>query len=108
MQWLEQVRCFDGQPLPPEIRSELEREYERLVIVEQQIRGIEKRQRDEVAAMEIAQMRKVAMLQMLNGMGERSSWVFVMEFIGWRQFSNRGVVGAAGGGLRQRRMPVVR
>jgi transposase len=97
MQWLEQVRCFDGQRLPPEIRSELEREYERLGIVEQQIRGIEKRQREEVAAMDTEQMRKVAILKMLNGIGERSSWVFVMEFFGWRQFSNRGEVGAAGG-----------
>ncbi len=97
LSWLEQVRCFDGQRLPPEISSELKREYARLGIVESQIRGIEKRQRDEVAAMDTDQMRKVAMLKMLNGIGERSSWVFVMEFFGWRQFSNRGEVGAAGG-----------
>ena len=97
VQWLEQVRCFDGQRLPAELRSELVREYGRLQIVEQQIKGIEKRQRDEVAAMDTDQMRKVAMLQVLNGIGERSSWVFVMEFFGWRQFSNRGEVGAAGG-----------
>ena len=97
LQWLEQVRCFDGQPIPAEIRSELEREYERLQLVEQQIKGIEKRQRDEVSAMETEQMRKVAMLMMLNGIGERSSWVFVMEFFGWRQFSNRSELGAAAG-----------
>ena len=97
VQWLEQVRCFDGQQLPAELCSELKREYGRLQVVEQQIRGIEKRQRDEVAAMESEQMRKVTMLKMLNGIGERSSWVFVMEFFGWRQFSNRGEVGAAGG-----------
>jgi transposase len=97
VQWLEQVRCFDGQQLPAELCSELEREYGRLQIVEQQIKGIEKRQRDEVAAMETEPMRKVAMLQMLNGIGERSSWVFIMEFFGWRQFSNRGEVGAASG-----------
>jgi len=83
--------------MPAEIRSELEREYERLQLVEQQIKGIEKRQRDEVSAMETEQMRKVAMLMMLNGIGERSSWVFVMEFFGWRQFSNRSELGAAAG-----------
>lgn len=97
LQWLEQVRCFDGQRLPVEIHSELKREYERLQLVEQQIRGLQKRQRDEVAAMETEQMRKVAKLMMLNGIGERSSWVFVMEFFGWRQFSNRAEVGAAAG-----------
>jgi transposase len=47
--------------------------------------------------MDTDQMRKVAVLKMLNGIGERSSWVFVMEFFGWRQFSNRGEVGAAAG-----------
>jgi transposase len=97
LQWFEQVRCFDGQRLPAEISSEIKREYGRLQVVEQQIRGIEKRQRDEVAAMETDQMRKVVTLKMLDGIGERSSWVFVMEFFGWRQFSNRGEVGAAGG-----------
>jgi transposase len=95
--WLLQVRCFDGQELPPEIRSEVAREYERLQIVEQQIKGIEKRQCDEVAAMATEPMRKVAQLVTLNGIGQRSSWVFVMEFFGWRQFSNRGEVGAASG-----------
>lgn len=97
MPWLEQVRCFDGQELPPEIRSELAREYERLQIVDQQIKSIEKRQCDEVAAMATDPMRKVAQLMMLNGIGQRSSWVFVMEFFGWRQFSKRGEVGAASG-----------
>ena len=96
-QWLEQVRCFDGQRMPIEIYTEIKREYERLHLVEDQIRGIEKRQRDEVAAMDSEQMRKVAMLMNLNGIGQRSSWVFVMEFFGWRQFANRGEVGAAGG-----------
>ena len=36
-------------------------------LVQEQIRGIEKRQSEQVAAMESDQMRKVAMLMMLNG-----------------------------------------
>ena len=97
LQWVKQVRCFDGQQLPPQILKEIEREYERLQIVEQQIKDIEKRQREEVAAMQTESMRKVAMLMMLNGIGQRSSWVFIMELFGWRQFSNRAEVGAAAG-----------
>ena len=42
-------------------------------------------------------MRKVVTLKMLDGIGERSSWVFVMEFFGWRQFQNRKEVGALAG-----------
>jgi len=97
LQWVEQVGCFDGQQLPAEIRSELSREYERLQMVEDQINGIKKRQREEVAALSTEPMRKVAQLMMLNGIGESSSWVFIMEMFGWRQFSNRGEVGAASG-----------
>ena len=97
LQWLEQVRCFDGQRLPAELASEISREYERLQLVEQQIKGIEKRQCEEVAAMESEQMRQVAILQTLNGIGQCSSWVFIMEHFGWRQFSNRGEVGASVG-----------
>jgi transposase len=97
LQWLEQVRCFDGQRLPAEIHSEIRREYKRLQLVEEQIRGIEKRQSEQVSAMESDQMRKVAILMMLNGIGQRSSWLFVMELFGWRQFSNRDEVGACSG-----------
>ena len=97
LDWLEQVRCFDGQRLPAELASEIRREYERLQLVEQQIKGIEKRQCEEVAAMESEQMRQVAILQTLNGIGQCSSWVFIMEHFGWRQFSNRGEVGASVG-----------
>jgi transposase len=97
LQWLEQVRCFDGQRLPAEIDSEIRREYKRLQIVEEQIRGIEKRQSEQVAALGSDQMRQVAILMMLNGIGLRSSWLFVMELFGWRQFSNRDEVGACSG-----------
>ncbi len=97
LQWLEQLRCFDGQRLPPEIHSEIRREYKRLQLVEEQIRGIEKRQSEQVAALGSDQMHKVATLMMLNGIGQRSSWVFVIELFGWRQFSNRDEVGACSG-----------
>ncbi len=97
LQWLEQLRCFDGQRLPPELSAELSREHERLQLVEDQIKLIEKRRREDVSAMETEPMRKVAKLMMLNGIGEHSSWVFTMEFFGWRQFNNRGEVGGACG-----------
>jgi transposase len=40
---------------------------------------------------------KVQRLQKLKGIGETSSWLFVVEFFGWRQFRNRReVAGLAG------------
>ena len=36
-------------------------------------------------------------LAQLRGIGEASSWVFVMEFFGWREFRNRREVAAASG-----------
>ena len=40
---------------------------------------------------------KVQRLQKLKGIGDSSSWLFVVEFFGWRQFRNRReVAGLAG------------
>jgi transposase len=40
---------------------------------------------------------KVRQLLKLRGIGENSSWLFVMEFFGWRQFRNRREVGGLAG-----------
>jgi len=39
-------------------------------------------------------LRKVAQLRSLYGIGVTSSWDFVMEMFGWREFRNRREVGA--------------
>ena len=44
-----------------------------------------------------AALEKVGKLQQLIGIGMGSSWIFVMELFGWRQFQNRRELAAAVG-----------
>lgn len=95
---MEQLRCWNGQPVPDALRARLEREYHRLQLVEVDIRQLRKQQADQVkAADQRAAIEKVRMLQQLVGLGIQSSWVFVMEVFGWRKFRNRREVAAAVG-----------
>lgn len=96
-EWLEEVRLWDGSALPASLRSRLERELERLELVEEQIRTLEQSRRDQVAAAKSRAAEQVGQLLLLRGIGMNSSWLFVMEFFGWRQFRNRRQVGALSG-----------
>lgn len=95
---LEQWRCWDQQPIPPELKGRLENEYHRLQLVEAQIREVEQGQRERLKAdAKDAVMEKVRKLHRLISLGMGSSWVFVMELFGWRTFQNRREVAGAVG-----------
>ena len=74
-----------GQLLPG-VRAEIERESERLSLVQRQIRIIEAQQRQAVAADTEPQVVRLAQLRAI-GIG--SGWVLVKELFGWRGFHNR-------------------
>ena len=78
--------------------TELVRESRRLELVKGQIRELEALRRDALeAAPDDPLMRMVLSLALLRGIGEGSAWLLVMEFFGWRRFSNRRqVAGCAG------------
>ena len=46
---VERVVLWDGPPLPTELQAEVQREWERLPVVEQQIAARERQQRERVA-----------------------------------------------------------
>ncbi len=96
-EWLEEVRLWDGSPLPAGLRSRLEREFERLECLEEQIRLLEQRRRDQVAEAKSREEKQVVHLLLLRGIGMNSSWLFVMEFFAWRHFRNRRQVGSLAG-----------
>jgi transposase len=72
--------------LLPGVRAEIERESERLSLVQGQMRTIEATQREAVAAKSEPQ---VAGLAQLRGIGVVSGSVLVKELFGWRRFRNR-------------------
>jgi transposase len=95
---LDQLRCWNQQPISGELQLRIEGEYHRLQLVEVQIREIKKLQAERLkAAHKDAVMEKVRRLQQLIGIGLGSSWVFVMELFGWRRFHNRREVAGAVG-----------
>jgi len=94
---LETVRLWDGSPLPPGLRSRLEREYAGLQFVNQQIKELEAERREMIRTSDDPSVEQVRVLMRLRGIGENSAWLFVMEFFGWREFRNRRQVGGLTG-----------
>jgi len=94
---LESVTLWDGSSLPSDLKLRLKREWERLELVEEQIRELKKQRQEKVAEGGSLAMQMISRLVMLRAIGLTSAWVFVQEFFGWRQFRNRRQIGALAG-----------
>jgi transposase len=94
---LNSLRTWDGKEIPAELKARVVREYERLQFVENQISALEKEKKERLKEPDTESLRKVNQLQLLRGIGSISSWNFVMEFFGWREFNNGKEVGALAG-----------
>jgi transposase len=94
-QRLKKLRLREGALLPADLHARLRREFERMQVVNRQIRELERerarRIRREESAPAIAQVRT---LLGLKGIGVNSAWLYVREVFGWRQIKNRRQVGA--------------
>ena len=66
-------------------------------MVEEQIYSVKKERERRLENKEDESIRKVVQLMTLRGIGMNSSWKFVMEFFGWRNFKNRGELGSLSG-----------
>lgn len=94
---LRTCRVWDGSLLPKHMVSRLEREYQRLQVVREQIRHLEMERREMLRKSLDEKVEKVRQLMRLRGLAYNSSWLFVMEFFGWRNFTNRRQVGSLAG-----------
>src|SRR5262249_41933139 len=81
---LDQLRCWNGQPLPAELRERIGREYARLEAAHRDWIALKKQQQERIKNQQTPAMEKVRLLQQLCGIAMTSSWVFVMEVFGWR------------------------
>jgi len=95
MKQLDSLRCWNGEPLPESMKERIRREYLRLEAAEQDLVTLKKQQQAKLKTDKTVAIEKVRKLQRLRGVAMTSSWVFVMEFFGWRQFRNRREVGSA-------------
>jgi transposase len=92
---VDSLRSWNGEPLSAAMRERIRREYRRLEAAEQDLAILKKQQQERLKMEKTAAIEKVRKLQRLQGVAMTSSWVFVMEFFGWRQFRNRREVGSA-------------
>ncbi|WMY11037.1 IS110 family transposase [Paraburkholderia phenoliruptrix] len=89
----DEVQCYDGAPLPPELRERLLRECERLALAQQQLAVLEKTRQASIPA---PARKRSDDLARLKGIGEVGASRLVLELF-WREFHNRRQVGACVG-----------
>jgi transposase len=94
LQELASLCTWEGKQIPEDLKERVVREYERLRMVEEQMKVLRKERERRVQSADKPSYRQVAQLRTLYGIGVTSSWDFVMEMFAWRQFRNRREVGA--------------
>jgi transposase len=97
LEQLEQARLWDGSALPAELKQQLLREYERLCLLQKQIKELELQRRQVLRGSTDKAHEQVRHLQQLRAIGDNSSWLLVREFFGWRHFQNGRQLGALAG-----------
>jgi transposase len=94
---IEGVRKWDGSALPEGLKARLRREYQRLQLVQEHIKALERQRVEAIRHSEGENVETVRELLWLKGIGLNASWSFGMELFSWRKFNNRKEVGALSG-----------
>jgi transposase len=97
MEELGEIRIWDGSGLPGRLRKRLERECQRMELLKEQIRELEKEREEVLRTSQEESVEQVRRLLQLKGIGVNSAWLYVMEFFAWRGFHNRREVGSLAG-----------
>jgi transposase len=97
LQELASLCTWEGKQISGDLKERVVREYERLRLVEEQMKLLRKERERRVQSADKPCFFKVTQLRTLYGIGATSSWDFVMEMFGWREFRNRKEVGAFAG-----------
>lgn len=97
---LAEWRTGDGAPLGPVLKMRLQEEWAALEAVEarhDRLDGLRTTCLRAADGADDPRMAQVRQLIALRAIGIETAWVYVMEFFGWRQFTNGRQVGAAAG-----------
>lgn len=93
LNWLEQQRDWQGQPLPPHVLAEVKREHARLMLVREQLAALEQAQAAQIPAVPAAMAERRDQLQRLKALGAAFSTTLTNEVF-YKDFHNRRQVGA--------------
>jgi transposase len=94
---IDELRDWEGKGLARPWVAELQREQQRLRLVEEQLDGIEREQAAALKQASTPALAKARKLKHLKSVGIQSSWLLSHECFGWRTFRNRKQVGAFAG-----------
>lgn len=94
---IQQLHLWNGDPLLPGLQARLQREYQRMQLVQTQIKALEAERLQAIRHSLQHEVDQVRQLMRLRGIGINSAWLYVMEFFAWRNFRNRREVGALAG-----------
>jgi len=94
---LEALRLWDGSPVPPGLRRRVLRVYAHYTFLSEQIAALEVERRTLLQTSPEASIDNIRQLMQLKGIGINGAWLLVMEFFGWRAFTNRREVGGVAG-----------
>ena len=94
---VDELRLWDGSPLPDGLRARLRREWEHAQFLHTKILALHRHRSRALKHDNSPAVGKIRQLLQLRGIGENAAWVYVNEFFGWRQFRNGKEVGAAAG-----------
>ena len=94
---LEKLRQWDGAKLPPGLHQRLVREFQRLQLINQQLRELEAERTAKIRDDRTPHVEKVRRLLNLKGIGQNGAWLLVYEFFAWRTIRNRRELGSLAG-----------
>ncbi len=93
MDQLDEIETSTGEPLGTHLKARIQNEYERLELVKQQLKRVEKRMLEAVRERKDEPiMTDVINLYRMKSFGFESAYEIVLEGFGWREFQNRGEV----------------
>lgn len=96
-QHLDELRLWDGSPLPRRLHERLLREGQHRTQLSERIRLIERLQVEQLQASADPAIAMVRQLMTLKGIGLQSAWLFTFEFFAWRRIRSRQqITGLAG------------
>jgi len=94
---LERVRLWDGSPLPSHLHRRLQHEFERLQLIDKQMRVLEEKRVQELKTSTSKGVEQARRLMELHGVGINTSWIYAMELFSWRNIQNRRELGSLTG-----------
>jgi transposase len=96
-QRLGELKLWDGSPVPGQLHQRLQREHERLELLNQHIRQLEQQRAALVRQGTAPALAMVRKLQRLRAIGPNGAWLTVMELFAWRRIRNRRQLGSLAG-----------